>query len=150
MAITIQVDETQYAPGRAISLTEKEVLDAYNPDWPTDTPSGTVENFAHDDRKPTMFYVYPPANNSAYVEVAYVDNPADCADASSAIALPDNYANALLNYMLMRAATKARQTEAANWFQAQFNDALGGKAATDATGSPNVRNMDGAGYGRAR
>jgi hypothetical protein len=82
-------------PGPAITLCEREILTAYAPDWPTHTPSATVENFCYDERSPLVFQVYPPADTAARVELIYVADPVACEFNDSSLGVPDAYAEPL-------------------------------------------------------
>ncbi|SMF94612.1 hypothetical protein SAMN02949497_1933 [Methylomagnum ishizawai] len=145
MAVTVVLDAAGFDPGPGIALTEMETLRAYRPDWPMDAPADRVENYMYDERKPTLFYVYPPATEDAHVEIVYVRNPTPCVGLDSGFALPDAYANAALYYMLMRAAEKAQRFDVARGFGEQYRAALQVRAVNDLRGSPNLRNQGGAG-----
>lgn len=95
-------------PGRSVTLVDKAILDAVNPDWPSATASATVKHYMHDPRDPLNFYVYPPQpdSNQGYVEEVYTDTPDDCATTGDTISVADIYANALINYILFRAYAK--------------------------------------------
>lgn len=91
----------------AIRNIKREILNDQIPDWHSASPSATVQHFTYDDRDPTRFYVYPvqPASNPGSVELVYSCAPADVA-IGAAIAIPDTFANALIDYMLYRAYQK--------------------------------------------
>ena len=104
----ITFDITNYDSGPQVALCEAETLGAYRPGWAAETPAGTIENFMYDERKPNMFWVYPPAAVGTVVEVVVVPNPVRPGAVSDPLAVPDSYANALLYYVLMRGAEKAQ------------------------------------------
>ncbi|BBL74181.1 DUF6682 family protein [Methylomagnum ishizawai] len=150
MKIADDVLAEQFSGGRGIGLAEMEVVRAYNPGWSADTPSVTVENFMYDERKPTVFYTYPPAGDPAagdytLVELVYVRVPTKVVALSDPIPLADQYANALLYGVLRRAAQKAQKPDLARDWERQFAEALGIKLKNLVGGSPNVRNQGGAG-----
>lgn len=91
----------------AIRNIKREILNDQIPDWHSAAPSATVQHFTYDDRDPTRFYVYPvqPASSPGSVELVYSCAPADVA-IGAAIAIPDTFANALIDYMLYRAYQK--------------------------------------------
>lgn len=64
-------------PGRAVTRTERYILDAQRPNWNTETGSATVKHYMFDERNPKVFYVYPPqpAASPGYVEVVYSASP---------------------------------------------------------------------------
>lgn len=145
--IEVQVDEVNFAAGPAISICEEEVLRRWAPNWPTTQPADVIENFMFDERSPRVFKVTPPASDNCYVEFSYVRIPAKVTSEATALELGDSYANAILFFMLMRAAEKAGKGDKAQWYKAQYRDALNLRTATDQGGSPNVRNQGGAGIG---
>lgn len=64
-------------PGRAITRTERPILDQQRPDWHTDTPSATVKHYMFNEKDPKTFYVYPPQPGSSpgHVEIIYSAAP---------------------------------------------------------------------------
>jgi hypothetical protein len=115
------------AGGRAVRLTNREILDAGSPSWHTLTGVAEILHYMYDPRDPKVFYVYPPATTAAKLDIVYSSNPTDIAipadgaslpadatndNTSSAstvvgtISVPDIYANALVDYMLYRAYSK--------------------------------------------
>ena len=95
-------------PGRAITRTERYILDSQRPDWNTETGSSIVKHYMFDERSPRVFYVYPPqpAATPGYVEIVYSSAPADLATGADTLTLDDIYASALLDYVLYRAYSK--------------------------------------------
>ena len=102
---------------RAIRKVEVEHLDAINRDWRSMTGVTEIAHFIFDDRDPRTFEVYPPAAASgASVEVIYGAYPTDVSapsgdgkaytTVSGNISVKDQWATALLNYMLSRAYSK--------------------------------------------
>lgn len=94
-------------PGRAVTRTERYILDSQRPDWNTETGSATVKHYMFDERNPKVFYVYPPqAATPGYVEVVYSASPDALATTAASITLDDIYSSALLDYVLYRAYSK--------------------------------------------
>ena len=100
---------------RAVYLIERKWLDMQTPGWHALTGSNEILHFMYDERDPTIFYVYPPALNTASLEISISTFPADItvpADGSQYtavtgnMALPDIYGNALQDYILYRAYNK--------------------------------------------
>lgn len=102
---------------RAIRKVDVEHLDAVNRDWRSMTGVTEIAHFAFDERDPRTFEVYPPAAGSgASVEVIYGAYPTDVGapsgdgkaytTVSGNISVKDQWATALLNYMLGRAYSK--------------------------------------------
>ena len=130
--------------GAMVRLIERGVLTSQVRDWPTATPSDTVEFYMFDPKLPREFMVYPPATADAELEVVFSSVPEnhDPANipADETIKVPDSYANVILDYVLYRAYSKdaeyaANAQRAAAHFEAvQF--ALGTKAKTDTAVTP--------------
>ena len=99
----------------AVRLVAREMLDAQMPGWHALTPSVNVLHYMFDPRDPLAFYTYPPATESAELEVMYSAYPTDITEPSdgsiwSAVAgnlsLPDIYGDDVLNLILYRAYSK--------------------------------------------
>lgn len=134
---------------RAVRLTNREILDAQAPGWHGMTAATEILHYMFDPRDPRTFYVYPPANSSASLQIVYSAYPTDIAIPTEGAALPtdtstDNSAptvvigvisvrdtdvNALQDYMLYRAFTKdseyAGNSARAQNHYAAFANALG-------------------------
>lgn len=100
---------------RAVRLVNREILDAQAPNWHNITGVAEVLHFMYDPRDPKVFYVYPPALDTAAVDLVYSALPTDItepADGSTYtavtgnISVPDIYGNVLQDYMLYRAYSK--------------------------------------------
>lgn len=143
----IVLDATGYDGGPRVALCEAETLGAYRPGWTAEPGSLTVESFMYDERKPNMFWVYPPAAVGAVVEVVVALHPARCVSVDDPLSVPDGYANALLYYVMMRGAEKAQDFNRAALYRKQYMEALQLKDAGEARGSPNLRNQGGAEFG---
>lgn len=109
------VGSDHVAPGSAIAPIGADLLDAYDPDWHSATPSATVQNYIYEDADPAHFYVTPPQPNSGmgYVEVIFSACPAAVVATVGppvsydvAITLSDVYRDILLNYVLYRCYAK--------------------------------------------
>ena len=101
--------------GRAVRLTNRVILDAQIPEWYTLTPSINIKHYMYDPKDVSVFYVYPPATDTAQLDIVYSSFPADIAepsagseytDVSGNIDLPDIYGNVLLDYVLYKAYSK--------------------------------------------
>ena len=141
-ATAIQLlDVVRNVNGRAIRLVDRKIMDAQQPDWHTQTQSSTIKHFMFDLRDPKHFYVYPPAVVGTQVEAVYSTDPTDCASESSAIALNDIYANAMVDYVLYRSYLKdadyAGNAQRASAHYTTFLQSIGAKTQVDATINPN-------------
>jgi len=135
---------TGVTPGRAISRTERYILDGQRPNWNTETGSSTVKHYMFDERNPKVFYVYPPQPTTpSYIEIVYSASPADLATSASTITLDDIYASALLDYVLYRAYSKdadiapSAPQRAIGHYQA-FTQSVTGKEAAESAYNPNM------------
>jgi hypothetical protein len=108
-------------------------MNAQNPSWHTDTATAVVTNFMADAELPLVFFVYPPADGTAQVEVEYVALPANLAAVGDVITLDDRYELPMIDYMLYRAYLKdietASNAERAAFHLAQCHRQLGVKVA---------------------
>jgi len=100
---------------RAVRLVNREILDAQSPGWHSITGTAEVLHFMYDPRDPKVFYVYPPALNTAAVDIVYSALPTDIVEpadgstytaVSGNISVPDIYGNVIQDYILYRAYTK--------------------------------------------
>jgi len=75
-----------------------------------------------------------------HVEISYSIPPAECATEGDNIAIPEIYANALLDYVMFRAFSKDSEYsdpgKAAKYYQ-MFGNALGVKIKIDTATAPN-------------
>lgn len=100
---------------KAVRMVNREILDAQLPGWHSVTGSINILHFMYDPRDPRVFYVYPPALNTAQLDLVYSSYPADItepadgstyADVTGNVDLPDIYGNVILDYILYRAYSK--------------------------------------------
>ena len=100
---------------KAVRMVNREILDAQLPGWHSVTGSINILHFMYDPRDPRVFYVYPPALNTAQLDLVYSSYPADVtepadgstyADVTGNVDLPDIYGNVLLDYVLYRSYSK--------------------------------------------
>lgn len=128
-------------PGEAITLVQRETLDAFEPTWHTSTVAASIKNYVFDSRNPKTYYVYPRPNAAIYIEAVYSSAPAELANAAASIALDDIYANAILDFALHRAFLKdagiPNYAQRATLHYSAFAAALGIKAAIEMKHSPN-------------
>lgn len=100
-------------PGKAISVIDREALDATMPNWHAMT-GDAVENIITDPRTPSVFWVYPAPSSARWVELSYLPLPQKVSittpgqfiatgSDSTVIPVSDAYADDLLHYMVGRA-----------------------------------------------
>ena len=135
--------------GRAIRLVSWDILDTQDPDWHNPTVTGdathgtTPKHYLFDENDPLNFYVYPGVAGNAYVEPVYSQRPTDLSAASSTIAVPDNYSNAIIDYCLFKAFMKdaefAGNGQRAGLHYQTFAVSVQGKAQIDAFIKPDIQ-----------
>lgn len=144
------VEVTRNATGkqRAIRQVSREMLDAVEPDWTSRSQRPEIIHFCHDMRVPREFIVYPPAVVGTKLQAVVSVYPTDVAQPSGPgfatvtgdISVPDNYANALLNYVLFRAWSKDAEfggnASMAQTHYALFKGDLGEQLQSSATVAP--------------
>lgn len=100
---------------RAIRKVDKDMMDATARDWANSTVSKVASNFMFDpERDPRTFWLYPPAAAGGSVDLLIAAYPTDVeapggptyTDVTGVISVPDQWDNALLNYVLSRAYDK--------------------------------------------
>lgn len=105
--------------GRAIRATSRSRLDAQAPDWHDERYVRRIKDVstvALDEVDPAVFWVYPGNDGTGRVETVSARIPAGIpapvanqnvlASYTASIALPDIYANALVDYIAYRAMSK--------------------------------------------
>ena len=128
-------------PGRAVRVTSQQLLDSYNPNWHSSTPSVVPQSYVFDQQDMTAFYVYPPNTGNGYVQLNYSPEPADLISESQPIVVRDIFQTALLDYILYRACSKdaeyAPGLQLAAGYLQTFNLAMGVKQDAEIKNSPN-------------
>lgn len=117
-------------PGKAIRIADRQQIDDTEPDWHAKRP-GPTRHYMVDERSPTSFYVYPPAQDGAIVEMLVSKPPPKVSDMGEILDLRPEFMSAILNWMMYRAHTKDSEFSqgqvAALHYQA-FTDAIGAPA----------------------
>jgi hypothetical protein len=113
-------------PGRVIRVVSRKVLDAQDSNWHATPPTDTVINYIFNMQDGGQsFYVYPPSNGLNYVELIYSRMPNDLEEESGNIDVNHIYQNALVDYIVYRAASKdaenAPMLEFAKMYLEMFN-----------------------------
>ena len=125
----IDVPRNSTGRKRAIRRVDLQTLDAVSRDWQSSTEATEFVNFAHDLREPRVFYVYPPSKAAgASVDVTTSKYPTQVT-AVGTIALEDQWATPLGDFVLSRAYSKDAEfggnANAAAGFMSAFNSAIG-------------------------
>ena len=128
-------------PGRAVRITSQQLLDSYNPNWHSSTPSVVPQSYVFDQQDQTAFYVYPPNTGGGYVQINYSPEPVDLTSENDTIGVRDIFETALLDYILYRACSKdaeyAPGLQLAAGYLQTFNMAMGVKQDSELKNSPN-------------
>lgn len=126
-------------PGNSITVVAKRILDQQEPGWHK-AEGDAVLHFAYDPRDPRAFYVYPRC--SGYVKIVFSAVPEKIEDSEAEpIGVPDIFANALIDYILYRAALRDAdfnpEDRRAEAFRKVFMADLGMQAQSFAAMDPN-------------
>lgn len=144
------VDVSANASGKRKRITKVDLalLDSVEPAWRSKPAASEIVHFCHDLREPRVFYVYPPAKAGSTVEVVVSLYPADVPVPSGAsygavtgnIDLTDQWADALLNFILFKAYSKDAEfggnAQMAASYLGLFNAAIGSQLQSTATVAP--------------
>ena len=132
---------------RAVRIVDREVLDAQTPDWHDPSVGGDashttiVKHYIYDEANPRNFYVYPGVAGDSFLEIIYSSNPATVAQADD-LAIPDIFANAVMNYVLymayMKDAEFAGNADRATMHYQVFVAGVTGKGQIDMVTTPNA------------
>lgn len=130
-------------PGRAIRITDREVLDLFEPNWHKGAKKSEVRHFLYDEMNPYEFFVYPPVNDGVKVEVRFSKRPTQHTLKSEDLVLNDAFFEAILNYTMYRSYMKDAEFSGNSDLAAQYLQAtssiLGVKLSKDVAYSPRVR-----------
>jgi hypothetical protein len=141
-AMTLQ-DIPRNANGRSVRLTERERLDEINPRWHAGRRSNEIRHFALDDRDPKTFWVEPPSDGTAQIEIVTSVEPGDVTTEGTDLGLDSIYLSPMANYVVFRALSKDSDfgpgLAVAQTYYAMFVQQVNGKIEIDANWSPNAR-----------
>lgn len=90
---------------RAVRYVARHTLDSENPYWHSSVASGEIRNYVYDKNDGMTFFVYPPAEADAALEIVYSAIPTDCV-INGDITLADDMAAPLVDYVCYRAYMK--------------------------------------------
>lgn len=123
--------------GNAIRYIERAILDDQIPNWHVLSPTLLIKHYVYDRNNPRQFYVYPPADTGAKVEMIYSSVPTPHIDTTGTVKLDDRYVPAIVDYVLYRAYQKdadyaANDQRSASAYQTFLNSLGVGAAAAAA------------------
>jgi len=131
---------------QVVRKIDRDILDSTNPSWHADPSSSVITNYCYDERDPLTFWVYPPAQAGASLDVVYVQTPTllSATNEAAAIPLSQEYVDALTNYVLFWAYAKEtaddHNAQLAAMYRKNCDDYLMGKDRADLTESPELNN----------
>lgn len=105
--VTMNMGTDGTSPGTPIILVDRKWIDTALPTWTVASASDEVKHLIYDPKsQPKSFMVYPQSTGSNYIEIVTAKLPADVAAIGNNITIGDEYAEALLDYVLFRAYTR--------------------------------------------
>lgn len=126
--------------GRAVTLIDGALLDAYEPSWRSGVKKTSVKHYIYDPRNPLVYEVYPPVVADTKLRIKYSVVPAAVTQESGALALADAYREAVFLYVMFKAYSKDAEFSGNVTLAAQylglFNSLLGIKTTKDNSFSP--------------
>lgn len=145
--------------GAAISICDKDTLDACSPGWHMTSRSGKKPGeYTFDERTPQVFYVNPgvPPGDVVWVELSMLADPQEipntgaeaygAAGASTqTLSIDDKYLDDLLNYVMARAHMKDAESQAnaqlASGYVSLFLNSLNAQAKAMTGVNPNLQGL---------
>ena len=138
--------------GRAVTVVQRDLMDAADPDWHASRESRVVKHVMFDEADQRTYYVYPPNDGQGMMETVVstlpelfspTGDPEVLESYGYPIALRDEYMSALVDYILYRAYSKDAQnagaaSRAALHYQ-QYGNQLGIKLSIEVNTSPNIK-----------
>lgn len=104
--VTMNMGTDGSTEGTPITIVDRKWIDAALPTWTTETAATTVKHVIYDPKtNPKEFAVYPQSDGTNYIEIVTSDIPTTMA-AEGNISIGDEYAEALIDYMLYRAYSR--------------------------------------------
>lgn len=136
------------APGRAVRIVSRELVENFNPDWHSATADPIVQVYVFDPNTPREYFVSPPNDGTGFVDLVYSKMPTELVAKTDNLSVDDIYQTPLVDYVLYRAFQKdSDYNTAQSVYQAKtlaqqyldsFNSALGIKATAQSTDNPSV------------
>jgi len=102
MDVSCNLGATGTTVGQAVRFVSAKELDAFSPSWRAATAAATVEEYMYDPNKPFEYEVNPPSTGAVYVRLTRAKTPVDLTSTNDSINLADQYAPAIINWMLHR------------------------------------------------
>jgi len=135
------IDVVCASNGRAVTLIDVSVLDAFNPGWRSSAASDTPKHYMYDPRASREFWLYPPVKTAGTTLVGKVTlKHSVLSGGSSTIGLRDIYMEPIVAFVLFKAYARdmefAGNADLAGMYLNQFNGMLGLKLTKDVAFAP--------------
>ena len=118
--VTRNMGTDGHTPGDAVRRVDEAVLTRFDPGWANDKRArDAVRHWMRDDQEPHVYYVEPPNTGNGHVEVTYAAQPAALTGPEDAIALSDDWAPALVSFVVSEALSK--ESGAQSWQASQMH-----------------------------
>jgi len=145
LGVNCNMGTTGTTPGRSVRVVSRELMDNFDPDWRTATPSAVTKNYLYDIQDQVAFQVYPPSTGTNYLQLNYSAQPANLTVETQTISIFDVYQGSLLDYIMYRACSKdaeyAPGVQLAQMYAGSFAAALGVKEASELKNTPTLELM---------
>lgn len=135
------IDVTANSAGRAVTIVDQAVLDAFNPNWRNTTASDATKHYMYDPRSPREFAVYPPIKtDGATITGKVALKHSTLAESNATIGLRDSYLEHVVCFALYKCYARdmefAGNAELATSYLSLFNGMLGDKTMADNAFAP--------------
>lgn len=140
---------TGSTPGKSLKYVDSETLDAFDPDWHSNTPVSIITSYTYDESTPSVMFVNPPSDGTTQIEIQVSKIPVELDvnmdditfnDPATVIGLKDIYSNPLMEWILYKAfsfeSSSSASLSTANTHMQSFYNALGVKLKSDVMNSP--------------
>lgn len=135
------IDVISNVSGRAVTIIDQSVLDAFSPGWRNSTESDATKHYMFDPRSSREYWVYPPMKTTGGTLTAKVSlKHSNLAENGSTVGLRDTYLEHVVCFVLYKAYVRdmefAGNAELAASYLALFNGMLGDKTTADNAFAP--------------
>jgi len=140
----VTIDGENHIAGRAITITDREEMDRFDPAWRNARASKTVKQFMHDANDQDTFYVTPPNDGSGMVSAVCATLPLVVTEEDDEMPLDERWSDAIVYYVCMRCYQKDGEfVPRAGEFQGLFIQQLAGEYQAKKSSQPNVTKAGG-------
>ncbi len=108
------------SPSTAITAVDRASLDDSNLLWHMDPSSEIIDNYAFDEKVPSVYWVTPPPAENVRVELEYSRRPGPLTHVKQEMALSDIFLGPIVNYVLYLCLA-VNSSSATNWQKGMDN-----------------------------